>query len=82
MIIVDPQVNPEPNAAKTTKSLSLIKLSLKASAKAIGIEAAVVLPYLCILENTFLVSKFNFFVSFELFLYLLDEESISQYHLY
>tara|TARA_A100001037_G_C15105719_1_gene616326 strand:+ start:1314 stop:1466 length:153 start_codon:yes stop_codon:yes gene_type:complete len=40
------QVNPAPNAAKIRWSPFLIKPSSKASQRAIGIEAAVVLPYL------------------------------------
>jgi hypothetical protein len=39
------QVNPLPNAAKTTVSPDFILPFSHASVKAIGIEAAVVLPY-------------------------------------
>ena len=45
-IIEEAQVNPEPNDANTTVSPLMILPSLIASAKAIGIDAAVVLPYL------------------------------------
>jgi hypothetical protein len=43
-MIASPHVKPLPKAAKTTVSPVLIFLS-QASVKAIGIEAAVVLPY-------------------------------------
>jgi hypothetical protein len=39
------QVNPLPNAAKTTVSPDLILPCSQASVKAIGMEAAVVFPY-------------------------------------
>lgn len=51
-IITEPQVNPLPKAAKTTKSLSLILPCSQASVKAIITEAAVVFPYFMILLNT------------------------------
>ena len=44
-IIAAPQVNPLPNAARQTKSPSFIKPFSHASQSAIGIDAAVVLPY-------------------------------------
>ena len=50
-IIADAQVNPEPKEAKTNKSPSFIFPLIKASAKAMGIVAAVVFPYLWILER-------------------------------
>jgi hypothetical protein len=43
------QVKPLPNAAKQIKSFSLILPSAQASLNAIGMEAAVVFPYLMIL---------------------------------
>lgn len=44
-IKAEPQVNPLPKAAKQTKSPSFILLVSHASQSAIGIDAAVVLPY-------------------------------------
>ena len=44
-IITLPQVNPLPKAAKTTVSPDLILPCSQASVNAIGMEAAVVLPY-------------------------------------
>jgi hypothetical protein len=46
LIIVLPQVKPLPKAASTTILPSLILPSCHASVKAIGIEPAVVFPYL------------------------------------
>ena len=45
LIIALAQVNPLPKAAKTTVSPGLILPCSHASVKAIGIDAAVVLPY-------------------------------------
>ncbi|MNR01287.1 hypothetical protein D3C85_1170870 [compost metagenome] len=45
LIIALAQVNPLPKAAKTTVSPDLIFPCSQASVKAIGIDAAVVLPY-------------------------------------
>ncbi len=45
LIIALAQVNPLPNAAKTTVSPDFIFPCSQASVSAIGIEAAVVLPY-------------------------------------
>ena len=45
LISADAQVNPEPKAAKQTKSPSFTKPFSQASHKAIGIDAAVVFPY-------------------------------------
>lgn len=49
LMITLPQVNPLPKAAKTTVSPDLIFPCSQASVKAIGMEAAVVLPYFWIL---------------------------------
>ena len=49
---VDAHANPDPKDAKTTLSPLEIFPSLTASVNAMGIEAAVVFPYLCMLENT------------------------------
>jgi len=46
-----PQVKPLPKAAITSKSPSFTLPCSIASVKAIGIDAAVVLPYFCILLN-------------------------------
>ena len=48
----EPHVNPLPNAAIQIKSPSLILPCSNASDIAIGIEAAVVFPYFCILLKT------------------------------
>ena len=55
------QVKPEPKEANTTISPFDILFSFKASENAIGIDAAVVLPYLWIFEKIWLSAKFNFF---------------------
>lgn len=52
LIIALPQVNPLPKAAKTTVSPVLIFPCSQASVNAIGIEAAVVLPYFWMLLYT------------------------------
>ena len=48
-ISAEAQVNPLPNAAKQIKSFSLIFPSAQASLNAMGMEAAVVFPYLMML---------------------------------
>ena len=61
LIITLPQVKPLPNAARTTRSPSLIFPSSQASVRAIGILAAVVLPYRMILLYTWSSESLNFF---------------------
>ena len=51
-IRAEPQVNPDPNAARQTRSPSLILPASQASESAMGIEAAVVLPYRWMLFQT------------------------------
>ena len=51
-IMTLPQVNPLPKAASTTKSPSFTFPCSQASVSAMGIEAAVVFPYLIILLKT------------------------------